>query len=291
MNVCFRHIVNCDYLVGSKEQKTNRIRDTSSYNISAQKFLTFIPLNSIFHLSNETKSSFEDDGFEHIDNYDCVSQFSNGSEIINEPKFIIINYLDYLNDAHTAISNCIKATKSWNNKYDSINVITDHTENGIPNNYSANNSHVPNGYNENQNNSSIGPFLSNLLNRLEMMCDNDFYINLHLTGLISRLACYPQPLIRSFLLNSKMTFNHEVKSLWTILTNLRNKFDNSAVQVTNFEIVLNRAKRFLKARDEKLLQGKNGFSHNMMDHSNFRKGSITSITSEIDSSNKSSITE
>lgn len=63
---------------------------------------------------------------------------------------------------------------------------------------------------------NIGPFLSILLTRLEMMMQNDVYTNLHLTGLISRLACYPQPLLRSFLLNPSLVFQPTVRSLFQV---------------------------------------------------------------------------
>lgn len=65
---------------------------------------------------------------------------------------------------------------------------------------------------------NIGPFLSILLTRLEMMMQNDVYTNLHLTGLISRLACYPQPLLRSFLLNPSLVFQPTVRSLFQVST-------------------------------------------------------------------------
>lgn len=64
---------------------------------------------------------------------------------------------------------------------------------------------------------NIGPFLSIILTRLEMMMQNDVYTNLHLTGIISRLACYPQPLIRSFLLNPSLVFQPTVRSLFQVL--------------------------------------------------------------------------
>lgn len=63
---------------------------------------------------------------------------------------------------------------------------------------------------------NIGPFLSIILTRLEMMMQNDVYTNLHLTGIISRLACYPQPLIRSFLLNPSLVFQPTVRSLFQV---------------------------------------------------------------------------
>lgn len=58
-----------------------------------------------------------------------------------------------------------------------------------------------------------GPFLGILLAKLENMLQNSLYVNFLLTGLLAQLACYPQPLLRSFLLNTNMVFQPSIKSL------------------------------------------------------------------------------
>ncbi|XP_009280271.1 PREDICTED: LOW QUALITY PROTEIN: FTS and Hook-interacting protein [Aptenodytes forsteri] len=60
---------------------------------------------------------------------------------------------------------------------------------------------------------SPGPFVSVLFGKLENMLHNSLYVNFLLTGLVAQLACYPQPLLRSFLLNTNMVFQPSVKSL------------------------------------------------------------------------------
>ena len=52
-----------------------------------------------------------------------------------------------------------------------------------------------------------------MFGRLEGMVQNSLYANLLLTGLVSRLASYPNPLLRSFLLNVNLVFQPSVKSL------------------------------------------------------------------------------
>ena len=52
-----------------------------------------------------------------------------------------------------------------------------------------------------------------LLSKLELMVQNPLYVNLQLTGLLSRLACYPQPLLKSLLLSNSLVFQPSVKSL------------------------------------------------------------------------------
>ena len=48
------------------------------------------------------------------------------------------------------------------------------------------------------------------------MMNNSLYENLLLTGIVARLAVYPQPILRSFLLNTHMVFHPNVKSLYQV---------------------------------------------------------------------------
>ncbi|MEQ2162412.1 hypothetical protein GOODEAATRI_019471, partial [Goodea atripinnis] len=67
-----------------------------------------------------------------------------------------------------------------------------------------------------------GPFMVVLFAKLENMLQNSLYVNILLTGIVAQLACYPQPLLRSFLLNTNMVFQPSVKSLIQVhLQNLR----------------------------------------------------------------------
>ncbi|GBM90498.1 FTS and Hook-interacting protein [Araneus ventricosus] len=95
---------------------------------------------------------------------------------------------------------------------------------------------------------NIGPFLSIILTRLEMMMQNDVYTNLHLTGIISRLACYPQPLLRSFLLNPSLVFQPTVRSLFQVLGSLKQKVDSYSYTVDNYEELVHQSKQFLFSR-------------------------------------------
>ncbi|GFQ92355.1 FTS and Hook-interacting protein [Trichonephila clavata] len=101
---------------------------------------------------------------------------------------------------------------------------------------------------------NIGPFLSIILTRLEMMMQNDVYTNLHLTGIISRLACYPQPLLRSFLLNPSLVFQPTVRSLFQVLGSLKQKVDSYSYTVDNYEELVNQSKQFLYNRVQNLVK-------------------------------------
>lgn len=63
----------------------------------------------------------------------------------------------------------------------------------------------------------VGPFITVLFSKLESMMQNSLYVNILLTGVVFQLACYPQPLLRSFLLNTNMVFQPSVKSLIQVI--------------------------------------------------------------------------
>ncbi|XP_027765195.1 FTS and Hook-interacting protein [Empidonax traillii] len=93
-----------------------------------------------------------------------------------------------------------------------------------------------------------GPFVSVLFGKLENMPHNSLYVNFLLTGLVAQLACYPQPLLRSFLLNTNMVFQPSVKSLLQVLGSVKNKIESFAASQEDFPGLLFKAKKYLIAR-------------------------------------------
>ncbi|XP_053165806.1 FHF complex subunit HOOK interacting protein 1B [Hemicordylus capensis] len=93
-----------------------------------------------------------------------------------------------------------------------------------------------------------GPFMAVLLGKLENMLQNSLYVNFLLTGLVSQLACYPQPLLRSFLLSTNMVFQPSVKSLLQVLGSVKNKIESFAASQEDFPALLFKAKKYLIAR-------------------------------------------
>ncbi|XP_009465806.1 PREDICTED: FTS and Hook-interacting protein [Nipponia nippon] len=93
-----------------------------------------------------------------------------------------------------------------------------------------------------------GPFVSVLFGKLENMLHNSLYVNFLLTGLVAQLACYPQPLLRSFLLNTNMVFQPSVKSLLQVLGSVKNKIESFAASQEDFPTLLFKAKKYLIAR-------------------------------------------
>ncbi|XP_026997941.2 FHF complex subunit HOOK interacting protein 1B [Tachysurus fulvidraco] len=94
----------------------------------------------------------------------------------------------------------------------------------------------------------IGPFLTVLFSKLENMMQNSLYVNILLTGIVFQLACYPQPLLRSFLLNTNMVFQPSVKSLIQVLGSVKNRIEAFAAVHEEFPAMLRKARRFLVTR-------------------------------------------
>ncbi|XP_071846775.1 FHF complex subunit HOOK-interacting protein 1B-like isoform X3 [Apostichopus japonicus] len=94
-----------------------------------------------------------------------------------------------------------------------------------------------------------GPFINILFKKLECMMQNSLYMNLLLTGIITRLAYYPQPLLRSFLLNTNMVFQPSIKALIQVLNSVKNNLDTYAATVSDWDKKLLLAKQYLWARE------------------------------------------
>ncbi|KAB0370255.1 hypothetical protein FD755_018217, partial [Muntiacus reevesi] len=93
-----------------------------------------------------------------------------------------------------------------------------------------------------------GPFISVVLSKLENMLENSLHVNLLLIGIITQLASYPQPLLRSFLLNTNMVFQPSVRSLYQVLASVKNKIEQFASVERDFAGLLIQAQQYLLFR-------------------------------------------
>ncbi|KAK0153968.1 Protein FAM160A1 [Merluccius polli] len=98
-----------------------------------------------------------------------------------------------------------------------------------------------------------GPFVSVLLSRLENMLENSVHVNLLLTGILAQLAAYPQPLLRSFLLNTNMVFQPSVRSLYQVLASIKNQIEDLTERKKDFQGMITAAQHWLLARETSLL--------------------------------------
>lgn len=153
------------------------------------------------------------------------------------------DYMEYLMDARAAIRYCAMRCSCWSSTYEGADLLTaDSTSesskrhsvslaNGaIPgrtaSDLSSSMSHQTPGIKrerslsdfENPKHSEVnlGLFLDTIFKKLENMHNNTFYVNLILTAVITRLSYYPQPLLKSFLLNYNMVLKPGVRSLFQV---------------------------------------------------------------------------
>ncbi|XP_008934987.1 PREDICTED: protein FAM160A1, partial [Merops nubicus] len=87
-----------------------------------------------------------------------------------------------------------------------------------------------------------------VLSKLENMLENSLHVNLLLIGIITQLASYPQPLLRSFLLNTNMVFQPSVRSLYQVLASVKNKIEHFASIEKDFPGLLLEAQQYLLFR-------------------------------------------
>ncbi|XP_011860884.1 PREDICTED: UPF0518 protein AAEL005291-like isoform X2 [Vollenhovia emeryi] len=122
---------------------------------------------------------------------------------------------------------------------------------------------------------NVGIFLDVVLRKLECMTSNNVYVNLHLTGLISRLAIYPQPLLQSFLLNHSLVFQPSIRSLFQVLASLKHKIDQSLSKQNNVDLLVEQARSFLISRENKLVNARKNVMEAAAQSSCIKRHSLT----------------
>ncbi|KAL3290354.1 hypothetical protein HHI36_023696 [Cryptolaemus montrouzieri] len=103
---------------------------------------------------------------------------------------------------------------------------------------------------------NAGPFLTILLQKLDNYLSNSFYINLHLTGLISRLAVFPQALLRTYLIDHSLVLQPDVPSLIQIMGSLKQKIDGYMNKRSDRVSLIKSARQFLIERETRLLNAR-----------------------------------
>lgn len=146
--------------------------------------------------------------------------------------------MEYLADARASIRYCAMRCACWSSTYDGADLLTaDTTDDERRRSTSRLNGSVeysrslsdasstssdskkPRSVSEldyKSAESCLGPFLTIIFKKLENMHNNTFYVNLILTAVITRLCYYPQPLLKSFLLNYNMVLKPGVRSLFQV---------------------------------------------------------------------------
>ncbi|XP_055716920.1 FHIP family protein GA25918 isoform X3 [Phlebotomus papatasi] len=131
----------------------------------------------------------------------------------------------------------------------------------------------------------LGSFLGAIFGKLQTFTSNNLYINLHLSGLISRLSWYPFPLIQSIFLRFDIPTTTDIPSFYQVLQILKQQLDAELpVDNETLEIVEN-AKAFLLEREYRLVnQRKNTIDTNaqITDHSTSATTTVSPMSSLYD---------
>lgn len=96
----------------------------------------------------------------------------------------------------------------------------------------------------------LGLFLSTLFGRLEQMPTNSLYLNLMLTGVVTKLCSMKQPLLRGFLLDTRVVFQPGVPTLFSVLTKVKGKLSAFAISCADYSSLCYRANQFLLQRED-----------------------------------------
>lgn len=187
--------------------------------------------------SPQSIRSSDSPSLERKKSMDSVKSYSSNTSITPDLKpNEALDFLEYLTEARQSIGNCKRSCHCWSAVYDGMDVVTDSSRVGRLSFSSASRQRTSDGspisFGRSLSKSSdnafedsrkkvdtlytteiLGPFLNAIFDKLEAMMENNVYVNLLLTSLISRLACYPQPLLRSFLLNANLVIRPGVRSL------------------------------------------------------------------------------
>ena len=220
------------------------------YSKSAAKFLSLIPSYcELYKLSSQPTSPTSSrenlnnsaEGQVKIDTKSRSDLVFYRSPLLRSMyQDVCPDYLEYLADARVALRNCKLRCTCWSAPYNgqdpSPSPLVERQRsdsnapsmksgvflcaNGsIPGKDSGKKSRSTSDIEPPKGNPDLGPFIDTLFQKVEKMPQNTFYVNLILTGVITRLACYPQPLLRSFLLNYNMVLKPGVRSLFQVCIN------------------------------------------------------------------------
>lgn len=95
---------------------------------------------------------------------------------------------------------------------------------------------------------SIGPFLENLVKSIDGWLSNSIEVNIALCSILSRLATYSHPLLRSLILNPYLILQPSIPSLAVCIATLKQRIDSALKVHENQEKLMEEARLALQAR-------------------------------------------
>ncbi|CAG9828448.1 unnamed protein product [Diabrotica balteata] len=249
LELVFKHLKPCLHLMLSQRKM---LLPLDPYCQSFEKLLTLAPRSCQF-------VEFSKDVYDNNNHWYAVKN----------KQSLYGKYFPYLCDARNRITHCQMSCIVWNNLYTgedesfdnslgssvdrSLSFISDEYKNEEywkrPINNKREITETPTITDIDQSGASAGPFLTILMDKLKNFVSNSFYINLHLTGLISRLAAYPQPLLRAYLLDCSLVLQPNVPSVFEIIGILKQQVDDYLCQQPNCVQLIKFARNVLIDRE------------------------------------------
>ncbi|XP_055378728.1 FHIP family protein GJ17503 isoform X2 [Condylostylus longicornis] len=141
-----------------------------------------------------------------------------------------------------------------------------------------------------QGTATLGPFINAVWRKLETFTSNSFYVNLHLTGLITRLACFPLPLIHSLLLRPDIVTTSDAPSFHQVLRILKQQIDAELPPTEDSLEIIDVARSWLIDREFRLIYarksavessknpGRNGLPYNQTTYANISSTTPPQLT-------------
>ena len=206
------------------------IQEMDLYGKVAVRFLTLIPSCCYSHLQSEAMSNASDSSVEDKESEE------NQTDICTEKlNTLSADFLTYLLDVRKNLSERRIACSCWSALWDGLDPCYEDTigkpvSNGSVMHTSTSSPEISQlcksedkptpkrslSVENDKLEALLGPFITRLFKKLEKMPENSIAVNEVLTGIISSLAEYPQPLLRSFLLNHGLVLQPDVKSIFQV---------------------------------------------------------------------------
>ncbi|SPP82251.1 UPF0518 protein GL19323 isoform X4 [Drosophila guanche] len=123
---------------------------------------------------------------------------------------------------------------------------------------------------------SLGPFLNAIWGKLQTFTSNSLYVNLHLTGLITRLAWYPLPLIHSLLLRSDIAITSDTPSFHQVLRILKQQIDAELPVTEDSLEIIDVARSSLIDREFRLVNARKGNENSPLHYNQHQQPQTTS---------------
>lgn len=95
---------------------------------------------------------------------------------------------------------------------------------------------------------TIGPFLEQLVKSVDGWLNNSTEVNLMLCSILTRLATYTHPLLRSLILNPYLILQPSIPSLSVAIATLKQRIDSALRVHENSELLIEEARTSLQTR-------------------------------------------